>query len=51
MCPQNRYCAIYNLSLFGRAAEALVELLEDTDLKRRATFPESSDIRAVSLLS
>ncbi len=31
--------------MINRAAEALVELISDEDLGRRATFPEMADIR------
>jgi len=35
-------------SMFNRSAEALVELISEDDLSRRATFPEKTDIREVS---
>jgi len=35
-------------SMFNRSAEALVELISEEDLARRATFPEKADIREVS---
>jgi len=34
--------------MINRSAEALVELISDEDLKRRATFPEGVDIRSIS---
>merc|ERR1719319_112779 len=34
--------------MVSRSAEALVELLSEEDLSRRATFPEKTDIREVS---
>ena len=36
-------------AMINRSAEALVELLSDDDLSRRATFPENHDIREISL--
>jgi len=35
-------------AMINRAAEALVELIDEDDLKRRATFPETADIREIS---
>jgi malic enzyme len=35
-------------AMINRAAEALVELINDDDLERRATFPEKADIREIS---
>jgi len=35
-------------AMINRSAEALVELLSDDDLRRRATFPENMDIREIS---
>ncbi|XP_023348002.1 NAD-dependent malic enzyme 59 kDa isoform, mitochondrial isoform X2 [Eurytemora carolleeae] len=35
-------------AMINRAAEALVELIEEEDLARRATFPETADIRDIS---
>jgi len=35
-------------AMINRAAEALVELINEDDLKRRATFPEKADIREIS---
>merc|ERR1719312_705366 len=35
-------------AMINSAAEALVELIDDDDIKRRATFPENVDIREVS---
>ena len=34
--------------MINRSAEALVELISEDDLRRRATFPEGVDIREVS---
>lgn len=34
--------------MINRSAEALVELLSEDDLSRRATFPENHDIREIS---
>ncbi len=34
--------------MINRSAEALVELISDDDLSRRATFPEGVDIRDMS---
>ena len=34
--------------MINRSAEALVELISEEDLARRATFPENHDIRAIS---
>ena len=36
-------------AMINRSAEALVELISDDDLERRATFPENHDIREISL--
>lgn len=36
-------------AMINRAAEALVELIDEDDLSRRATFPEHSDIREISI--
>ena len=36
-------------AMINRSAEALVELLSEDDLSRRATFPENHDIREISL--
>jgi len=35
-------------AMINRSAEALVELISDDDLERRATFPENHDIREIS---
>jgi len=35
-------------AMINRAAEALVELIDEDDLTRRATFPEKADIREIS---
>merc|ERR1712212_1347794 len=35
-------------AMINRAAEALVELIDEEDLARRATFPEKADIREIS---
>ena len=35
-------------AMINRSAEALVELLSEDDLARRATFPENMDIRKIS---
>merc|ERR1711997_1290494 len=35
-------------AMINRAAEALVELIDEDDLARRATFPEKADIREIS---
>lgn len=35
-------------AMINRSAEALVELISDEDLKRRATFPEDVNIRKIS---
>jgi len=35
-------------AMINRAAEALVELITEDDLSRRATFPEKADIREIS---
>jgi len=35
-------------AMINKAAEALVELLEESDLEKRATFPENQPIREVS---
>jgi len=35
-------------AMINKAAEALVELIDEDDLKRRATFPEKADIREIS---
>ena len=35
-------------AMINRAAEALVELIDEEDLARRATFPERADIREIS---
>ncbi len=35
-------------AMINRSAEALVELIEESDLERRATFPENVDIRTIS---
>jgi len=35
-------------AMINKAAEALVELLTEEDLKRRATFPEGAEIREIS---
>jgi hypothetical protein len=35
-------------AMINRSAEALVELISEDDLARRATFPEGYDIRAIS---
>jgi len=35
-------------AMINRAAEALVELIDQDDLARRATFPEKADIREIS---
>jgi len=35
-------------AMINRAAEALVELIDQDDLSRRATFPEKADIREIS---
>ena len=35
-------------AMINRSAEALVELLSEDDLSRRATFPENHDIREIS---
>lgn len=35
-------------AMINRSAEALVELISEEDLARRATFPENHDIRAIS---
>ena len=35
--------------MINRSAEALVELISEDDLERRATFPENHDIREISL--
>ena len=35
-------------AMINRSAEALVELISEDDLKRRATFPEGVDIRDIS---
>ena len=35
-------------AMINRSAEALVELLSEDDLARRATFPENLDIRQIS---
>jgi len=35
-------------AMINRAAEALVELIDEEDLARRATFPENADIREIS---
>lgn len=35
-------------AMINRAAEALVELIDDDDLERRATFPEKAEIREIS---
>ena len=34
--------------MINRAAEALVELINEDDLARRATFPENVDIREIA---
>ena len=34
--------------MINKAAEALVELINDEDLARRATFPENVDIREIA---
>ena len=34
--------------MINKAAEALVELIDDEDLARRATFPENVDIREIA---
>ena len=34
--------------MINKAAEALVELIQDEDLARRATFPENVDIREIA---
>ena len=36
-------------AMINRSAEALVELISEDDLERRATFPENHDIREISL--
>merc|ERR1712223_2213629 len=36
-------------AMINRSAEALVELISEDDLARRATFPENHDIREISL--
>lgn len=36
-------------AMINRSAEALVELISEDDLSRRATFPENHDIREISL--
>ena len=35
-------------AMINRSAEALVELISEDDLKKRATFPEGVDIREIS---
>jgi malate dehydrogenase (decarboxylating) len=35
-------------AMINKAAEALVELISDDDLERRATFPEKADIREIA---
>lgn len=35
-------------AMINRSAEALVELISEDDLKRRATFPENVGIRDIS---
>merc|ERR1712012_740343 len=35
-------------AMINRAAEALVELIDEDDLARRATFPEKAEIREIS---
>ena len=35
-------------AMINRAAEALVELINEDDLARRATFPENVDIREIA---
>jgi len=35
-------------AMINRSAEALVELISEDDLKRRATFPENEEIREIS---
>jgi len=35
-------------AMINRAAEALVELIDEDDLSRRATFPEKAEIREIS---
>ena len=35
-------------AMINKAAEALVELIQDEDLARRATFPENVDIREIA---
>ena len=35
-------------AMINRSAEALVELISEEDLKKRATFPEGVDIREIS---
>ena len=35
-------------AMINRSAEALVELISEEDLRRRATFPEKVDIRDIS---
>jgi len=35
-------------AMINKAAEALVELIDEDDLSRRATFPEKADIREIS---
>lgn len=35
-------------AMINRSAEALVELISEDDLERRATFPENVDIREIS---
>jgi len=35
-------------AMINKAAEALVELIDEDDLNRRATFPEKADIREIS---
>ncbi len=35
-------------AMINRSAEALVELISEEDLKRRATFPENVGIRDIS---
>ena len=35
-------------AMINKSAEALVELISEDDLSRRATFPENHDIREIS---
>ena len=35
-------------AMINASAEALVEMISEDDLARRATFPENNDIRAIA---